>query len=63
MVAAKAVVGLAVPLLTALLIGFSSGSFNFEEIGMLVGALVTGLLVYFIPNQPDVRSTGSNVRH
>jgi len=49
--AAKAIVGLSVPLITALLVGFSTGEWDFEVIGTLVGAFVTGLLVYLTPNR------------
>ena len=49
---AKAIVGLAVPLITALLMGFASGNWDYEQIGMLTGSLVTGLLVYLVPNTP-----------
>jgi hypothetical protein len=53
MKAAKAVVGLLVPLITALLIGFSTGEWDYEAIGYLAGSVVTGLLVYFVPNKPS----------
>lgn len=47
----KAIIGLAIPLLTAVLLGLSTGEWDYEQLGMLVGGLVTGLLVYLAPNQ------------
>lgn len=46
----KAIIGLAVPLLTAVLLGISTGEWDYEQLGMLVGGLVTGVLVYLAPN-------------
>lgn len=54
----KAIVGLAVPLVTALLLGFSSGEWDYENVGYLAGAFITGLLVYLFPNRGDAEDRG-----
>ncbi len=53
--ARKALIAAVMPVLGAITLWVATGEVNFEELGLLIGGLVTALLVFLVPNAPANR--------